>query len=62
VDGATGDFDFGRGAATLRLAVTPGGPVAFGAEAAAGTSTGTVPIQHGFYLGGPATLRGYDGG
>jgi hypothetical protein len=61
-DGATGDYDFGRGATSLHLAITPGGPLAFAAEAAAGTSTGTVPVQSQFYLGGPATLRGYDGG
>lgn len=61
-DGETGDFDFARSAGTLRVAVTPGGALAFAAEAAAGTSTGTVPVQSQFFLGGPATLRGYDGG
>ena len=30
-------------------------------EAAAGTSGGTVPAQSDWHLGGPATLRGYDG-
>ena len=61
-DGAAGDFAFARTSGTLRMVVTPGGPLAFAAEAAAGTSTGTVPVQSHFYLGGPATLRGYDGG
>jgi hemolysin activation/secretion protein len=35
--------------------------LAIAVEASAGTSTGSVPVQGGFYLGGPATLRGYDG-
>ncbi len=34
----------------------------FGFEAAAGSSTGTVPIQSAYFLGGSPTLRGYDGG
>jgi hypothetical protein len=62
VDGATGDFDFGRASLTLRLYVTPAGPLAGAVAASAGTSTGTLPIQGRFYLGGPATLRGYHGG
>ena len=36
-------------------------PLAFALEAAAGTRTGTMPVQGRFYLGGPATLRGYSG-
>jgi outer membrane protein assembly factor BamA len=31
-----------------------------GAEAAVGTSTGTVPLQRWFFLGGANTLRGYE--
>ncbi len=61
VDGATGDFDFGRGSLALRASVPLGKPV-LGLEAAAGTSTGTLPVQSFWFLGGPATLRGYDGG
>jgi hypothetical protein len=61
VEGATGDFDFGRGSATVRAIVTPRALLAVAVEASAGTSTGTVPVQGRFYLGGPATLRGYDG-
>lgn len=61
IDGATGDFDFGRGSATLRAIVTPPGPWAMALEASAGASRGTLPIQSRFYLGGPATLRGYSG-
>jgi hypothetical protein len=62
VDGGTGTFDFGRGALTGRATVTGLGHVSLGFEAAAGTSGGTVPVQSFFYIGGPATVRGYDGG
>lgn len=61
-DGAGGDYQFGRGGATVRGLITPDGPIAVAISASAGTSTGTLPIQSRFYLGGPATLRGYDGG
>ena len=61
LDAAGGNYRFGRGSATVRAIVTPGGPLALAIEAAAGTSTGTVPVQGRFYLGGPATLRGYSG-
>jgi hypothetical protein len=62
LDGATGNFDYGRAAATLRLFVTPAGPLAGALTASAGTSTGTVPTQWRFYLGGSTNLRGYPGG
>jgi hemolysin activation/secretion protein len=62
LEGATGDFEFAKGSALARVIVTPGGPVSFAASATAGTSRGAVPIQHRFFLGGPVTLRGYDGG
>lgn len=61
-DGATGDYRYGRGAATARLFITPEGPLAGAVAFTAGTSTGPVPVQSQFYLGGAATLRGYDGG
>jgi hypothetical protein len=61
VDAAGGDYRFGRGSATVRAIVTPKAVLAFALEASAGTSTGTVPVQGRFYLGGPATLRGYAG-
>jgi hemolysin activation/secretion protein len=62
VDGATGDFDLARSSATLRMFVTPSGPLAFAFSASAGTSVGTVPVQSHFFLGGAANLRGYPGG
>ena len=62
-DGSLGTFRFAR--LTLRSGTTvrlpAGGPFLGGLEAAAGTSAGTVPVQSLWYLGGPATLRGYDG-
>lgn len=62
IDGAGGDFEYGRAAGTIRLFVTPDGPLAGGASFSAGTSTGTVSTQGRFYLGGAPTLRGYSGG
>lgn len=60
-DGAAGTFDYTRPSATVQL----GFPLPFGlvasAEGGAGTSTGTVPVQHAWFLGGPASLRGYAG-
>lgn len=62
LDGATGTFDFSRMSLTARVnAPLPGGLVG-GLEAATGTSLGRVPVQSLWYLGGPNTLRGYDGG
>lgn len=62
VDGATGDFDLARSSATLRMFITPPGPLAVAFSASAGTSAGTVPVQSNFFLGGSANLRGYPGG
>lgn len=62
VEGSTGDFDFGKGSATLRGFITPGGPLAAAVTLSAGTSRGPVPVQSRFYLGGANTLRGYAGG
>ena len=62
VDGATGTFDFGRVSGAVRTTITGIGKLAIGLEGAAGTSTGTVPVQSLFFLGGPPTLRGYTGG
>jgi hypothetical protein len=56
----TGDFEHGRGRLTLRSAVPLSEKLRVGAEAAVGTSTGSVPVQRWFYLGGANTLRGYE--
>jgi hypothetical protein len=53
--------DYGRAAATLRLAF----PLfsedwRVGLEAGGGQSWGDVPVQRNWFLGGPLNLRGYD--
>jgi hypothetical protein len=59
--GEAGDFEFGKGALILRGTTILGG-LALGVEGAAGTSSGGLPVQSQFYIGGPYSLRGYDGG
>jgi hypothetical protein len=62
VDGGAGTYGFSRGSAVLRM-TTPLMPQVTGAiEVAGGTSAGRVPVQSLWYLGGPNTLRGYEGG
>ena len=61
IDAATGTFDFGRASTTLRVTAPLGPRIAGAIELAGGISTGRVPIQSHWYLGGPGTLRGYDG-
>ena len=61
LEAATGDYQLGKASATVRAIVTPREVLAVALEASAGTSRGTLPLQSFFYLGGPATLRGYDG-
>jgi hypothetical protein len=57
-EGATGDFDYGRG--LLDLTVSHGMP--FGTQVAitgsAGSTAGTAPAQRNFQLGGLQTVRG----
>jgi Omp85 superfamily domain len=60
--GETGTFDFARPAATLRVGLPSIIGVQLSAEAGAGTSTGMLPIQSEWFVGGPASLRGYAGG
>ncbi len=62
LSGAGGDFDFGKGSATLRGFVTPPGSWSAAISLSAGTSVGTLPVQSYRELGGAATLRGYAGG
>ena len=62
LDGGTGTFGFGRASGTLRFTTPFGRRLAAAVELGAGTSAGSVPIQSAFYLGGPATLRGFGGG
>jgi surface antigen Omp85-like protein len=60
-EAGAGTFGFGKAALTVR-ATAPLAGLALGLEAAAGSSGGRVPIQSAWFLGGPATLRGYPGG
>ncbi len=62
LSGATGDFDFGKGSATVRVFVTPPGKWSAAVSVAGGSSVGTLPVQSFTELGGAATLRGYAGG
>ncbi|HSJ09086.1 MAG TPA: BamA/TamA family outer membrane protein [Longimicrobiales bacterium] len=62
LQGEGGDFEHGRARVTLRAAAPLFAGVRVGFEAAAGTSTGSVPVQRLFYLGGASTLRGYEPG
>jgi hypothetical protein len=61
LEGAGGDFVFGRGRLAARAALPAGDRLRLGLEAAAGTAAGDVPVQYHWFLGGPRTLRGYDG-
>ncbi|HEY0020358.1 MAG TPA: BamA/TamA family outer membrane protein [Longimicrobium sp.] len=61
LEGQTGTFGFGRGQAFARMAAPSLGRFALALEAAAGTTTGDVPVQGLWYLGGPSTVRGYRG-
>jgi hypothetical protein len=61
IEAVGGDYRYARGSATIRATFTPKAVLAFAIEASAGTTSGVVPAQGRFYLGGHATLRGYDG-
>ena len=64
----TGDFTFVRPGLTARLGFPLPGPWLGAVEAGGGTTFGTgaaggrgAPIQSAWYLGGPATVRGFSG-
>jgi hypothetical protein len=61
VNGEAGTYDFARASLTARLGMPLPGPLVGTLEAAGGSSVGDVPIQGAWFLGGPATLRGYPG-
>lgn len=54
-----GDFEYLRTSLLGRLALPLPLELRLGLEVAGGTSTGTLPAQRTWYLGGPRTLRGY---
>jgi hemolysin activation/secretion protein len=62
MDAAWGSFDYARTSLTTRLTVPLSERLLTGLELAAGTTGGDAPAQGLWYLGGPATLRGYAGG
>jgi hypothetical protein len=61
LDGALGTYQFGRATSTLRVTAPLGRQMAGAVELAGGVSDGQVPVQTFWYLGGPGTMRGYDG-
>jgi len=61
LEAQTGTFGFGRGQAFARLGLPSLGRFALALEGAAGTTTGDVPMQGLWYLGGPTSVRGYRG-
>ena len=61
LDGGVGTYRFGRVSSTLRVSAPLGSSLAGAVELAGGMADGVVPVQSNFYLGGPATLRGYGG-
>lgn len=62
LEGSVGDYRFAKGALTGRALVPLPHGLAVALEAAGGSALGDVPPQSLWYLGGPATLRGYGGG
>ncbi|HEX8271216.1 MAG TPA: hypothetical protein VF615_01115 [Longimicrobiaceae bacterium] len=62
VEGSAGTFAFARPAASLFGAAPLPAGLAGSVEVGAGASLGDVPVQSLWFLGGPATVRGYAGG
>ncbi len=60
-DVSVGTFALARASVTTALTARLPAALMLGVEGAAGTSAGSVPAQSLWYLGGPATLRGYGG-
>jgi hypothetical protein len=60
--GSLGTFDFTRGSACLQLGIPLPFRFAAALEGAAGATTGDVPVQSLWYIGGPTSIRGYDTG
>lgn len=58
---STGTFDFVRGALTTHIIFPVTTALTGSLEGAIGWSGGAPPVQSLWYLGGPGSLRGYDG-
>ncbi|HJQ66137.1 MAG TPA: hypothetical protein VJ816_07155, partial [Gemmatimonadales bacterium] len=62
MDAHLGTFEYARAGLTTRLTAPISKDVIGAVELAAGTTGGDAPVQRLWFLGGPATLRGYPGG
>jgi len=62
MDAALGTFDYARTSLTMRLTTPLPGTLLGAIEVAGGMTGGAAPVQGLWFLGGPATLRGYGGG
>jgi hypothetical protein len=60
-EGQAGTFQYGRGSVFARMTAPFTSRLAFALEGAAGTTTGDVPIQGAWYVGGTQSARGYEG-
>lgn len=61
-DGAAGARTYARGSLELNLSQGIGRSTEATLTASGGTTTGTVPVQRLWYLGGPQTVRGFGPG
>jgi len=59
IDGARGDYEFGRASAALLFGFPLPLNLTGAVEVGAGSSLGDVPVQSQFFLGGARTVRGY---
>lgn len=62
VEGAGGSYRYAQSTATATAAIPLFGGILSSVEVAGGTTFGEVGAQRLWYLGGPATVRGYPGG
>ncbi|HTH66345.1 MAG TPA: hypothetical protein VL563_16810 [Gemmatimonadales bacterium] len=62
MDAGLGTFDYARTSLTTRLTAPLPGHLIGAVEVGAGATGGDAPVQGHWFLGGPATLRGYGGG
>ncbi len=62
LDAQIGTFDYARARLTTRLTAPLSAGLLGALELAAGATGGDAPVQGRWFLGGPATLRGYGGG
>lgn len=60
-EGQAGTFQYGRGSVFARMTAPFTSRLALALEGAAGTTTGDVPVQGQWYVGGTQSARGYEG-